>query len=148
MDSLRHHRDYLEDEWRGLRAAPLSVRKAMLVAMLVDGLVDRIFAEDAEADDILAYRAGLAAASPALGLILTLASRRAELVTEAVAVPLAGYGGLSVEDFMVSLYNDHSVQRLRLIAPDGERHDMLDALDAAIAALDRRLAAILNNPTS
>ena len=58
------------------------------------------------------------------------------LVTEAVTVPIADYGSLSIEDFMVSLYNDHTVQRLRLALPDGTRVDMLETLREAMAALD------------
>ncbi len=138
MDKLRQHRDYLEGEWLSLKARPLSARQAMLVAALVDAYVDRLFAADAEADDILTYRAAMGTTYPALGLILALWARRPDiaLVTEAVAVPIADYGRLSVEDFMVSLYNDHSVQRVLLALPDGTRRDMLETLREAIAALD------------
>lgn len=137
MDSLSQHRAYLEAEWRGLQAAPLSRRKAMLVAALIDAFVDRMFAAEG-AEDILAYRAELAAAQPALGLVMALCAGRdgMAVVTEAVAVPIADYGALGVEDFMVSLYNDHSVQRLRLVLPDGGRRDMLVVLGEAIAGLD------------
>jgi hypothetical protein len=62
---------------------------------------------------------------------MALCSGRVRLVTEAVAVPIADYGALAVEDFMVSLYNDHSVQRLRL-----NGSDMMKTLAEAIAALD------------
>ncbi|MNL47434.1 hypothetical protein D3C87_1702240 [compost metagenome] len=55
---------------------------------------------------------------------------------EAVEVPISAYGSLSVEDFMVSLYNDHTVQRLQIVATDGSRHDMIETLDQAIGALD------------
>ncbi len=108
----------------------------MLVAALIDAFVDRMFAAGA-ADDILAYRAELATAQPALGLIMALCAARdgIGLVTEAVTVPIADYGALGVEDFMVSLYNDHSVQRLRLVLPDGGRRDMLAVLEEAIAGL-------------
>lgn len=109
----------------------------MLVAMLIDAQVDRLFAAHSEPDDILAFRAEAAAGSAALGLVMALASQRGvRLVTEAVAVPLADYAALPIEDFMVSLYNDHSVQRLRLVTEDGCHHDMLDTLRAAISALD------------
>ena len=112
----------------------------MLVAALVDAYVDRLFAADPDADDILVYRAKLGAAAPALGLILALGAGRdgVRLVTEAVSVPLADYGALDVEDFMVSLYNDHSVPRLLLALPDGGRRDMLEVLEEAIAALEQR----------
>ena len=135
MDSLRLHRDYLEAEWESLRVAPLSARKARLVAALIDAYVDRMFAASSDAD-ILEFRGGMAARSRGLGQIIALCSDRATLVTEAVAVPIAEYGTLGIEDFMVSLYNDHSVQRLRLVTTDGERFDMLDVLAEAIGALD------------
>ena len=113
----------------------LSRRKAMLAAYLIDGFVDRLFAARAEpAGDSLAFRAGIASRYPALALILDLVAGRAELTLEAVEVPLADYGKLSVEDFMVSLYNQHSVQRLRIATADG-REDVHLVLAAAIAAL-------------
>lgn len=137
MADLDRHRDYLLGEWSGARAAPLSARKAMLVAMLIDAYVDRLFAADHPANgDVLAFRAEMGAQSPALGRIMALCSGRGiRLVTEPVQVPLAEYDRLSVEDFMVSLYNDHSVQRLMLVKDDGRRHDMLDTLRDAVSAL-------------
>jgi hypothetical protein len=137
LDSLRAHRDYLEAEWRSLQATPLSARKAMLVAALIDAYVDRMFAAQAEPEDILVFRAEVAERSLALELVLALCSQRGvRLVTEAVAVPIAAYAALQVEDFMVSLYNDHTVQRLRLVMADGSQHDTLATLRDAIAALD------------
>ena len=108
------------------------------MAALVDAYVDRLFASDAEAEDILDFRAALRKRSPALGLVMALCAQdgSVQLVTEAVAVPVEDYGALGVEDFMVSLYNDHSVQRLRLALPDGDRCDMLDVLAEAIGALE------------
>lgn len=137
MDSLRWHRDYLEGAWRAAQAAPLSARKAMLVAMLIDAYVDRLFTGQAVEGDILAYRAELAAAVRALGLVMALCADRdgISLVTEAVEVPLDDYGRLGVEDFMVSVYNDHTVQRLRVVLPDGGRWDMLETLREAFEAL-------------
>lgn len=41
------------------RAAPLARRKALLVALLIDAFVDRLFAVGGRGDDILAYRAEL-----------------------------------------------------------------------------------------
>ena len=55
------------------------------------------------------------------------------LVTE--AMPVADYGALAVEDFMVSLYNDQTVQRLLLVTADGSRHGMLETLRDALGAL-------------
>ena len=137
MAELRAHLAYLRAALEAAQAAPLSMRKAMLAVMLADAYADRLFAED-EADDVLAFRAGLAATSPDLGLVLELAAMRPEgvrLVTEAVAVPLAGYGALAVEDFMVSLYNDHSVQRVRIALPDGGRRDVHEVLAEAVDRL-------------
>lgn len=108
----------------------------MLAAYLIDTFVDRLFAARAEpAGDILAFRADIAAAHSSLGLVLDLAAGRAELSLDAVEVPLSDYGELSVEDFMVSLYNQHSVQRLRIALPDGGRAEVHVVLAAAIAAL-------------
>lgn len=116
----------------------MSMRKAGLLAALIDAYVDRLFAADESKDDIIAFRAALAEGSPALADVMALCSQRAgvTLAVEAVAVPLADYAALSVEDFMVSLYNDHSVQRLRLVQADGTRRDALVVLGDAIAALD------------
>ena len=136
MDSLRQHRDYLEAEWQSLRAAPLSARKARLVAALIDAYVDRLFASAPDIDDILKFRAGIAASSPGLGRIMALCSGRSSLELATVTVPISDYGALPVEDFMVSLYNDHTVQRLLLKTADGSCHDMIETLDQAIGALD------------
>jgi hypothetical protein len=117
------------------RQAMLSRKKAMLAAYLIDAYADRLFAARNEpAADMLAFRAELAAASPALALVFELVAGRAELVIEAVEVPIAEYGKLSVEDFMVSLYNQHTVQRVRIVAADGQ-HEVHEILAAAMAAL-------------
>lgn len=114
----------------------LSRKKAMLAVYLVDAYVDRLFSARAEpAGDVLEFRAGLAGAHPALATAFDLVAGRAELVTEAVEVPLADYGKLGVEDFMVSLYNGHTVQRLRIVGPEGDRQDVHEVLAAAVGAL-------------
>lgn len=108
----------------------------MLAAYLIDAFVDRLFAARAEpAGDILAFRADIAAAHASLGLVLDLVAARVELRLEAVEVPLSDYNSLSVEDFMVSLYNQHSVQRLRIVLPDGMRTDVHAVLAATVVAL-------------
>ena len=137
MAELDRHWAYLEEAGRAAQAAPLSQRKAMLVVMLVDAYVDRQFAASPEADDVLVFRAAIAEARPALGVIMALAAGRGDvrLVTEAVAIPLAEYGALPVEDFMVSLYNDHSVQRLRIVGPDGGNRYLHETLAEAMAGL-------------
>jgi len=49
-------------------------------------------------------------------------------------VPLGDYGKLGVEDFMVSLYNGHTVQRV-LIAEGTARCDVHAVLAEALKAL-------------
>lgn len=116
--------------------ATLSRRKAMLAAYLVDAYADRLFVARAEpAADVLEFRAGLARANPALATIFAVVAGRAELLTEAVEVPLADYGKLGVADFMVSLYNGHTVQRLRILSLGGARHDVHEVLQGAVEAL-------------
>jgi hypothetical protein len=104
----------------------------MLAAMLIDAQADRLLPAG---EDILAFRARLGAQSPALALIFDLCADRSRLVTEAVAVRIADCPKLGVEDFMVSLYNGHSVQRVRIAPEDGTRHDAHAVLDEAVAAL-------------
>ena len=137
LDSLKQHLAYLEAEFAACRAAPLSRSNAMLVALLVDAYADRLFEAGPE-DDILVFRKGLGATSPALQLIFALCALREDgprLVTEAVEVLIVDYPKLKVEDFMVSLYNDHTVQRVRIALPDGGRRDVHEVLAEAIAAL-------------
>jgi len=107
----------------------------MLAAMLADAYADRLFSAQDETDDVLQFRAGLAARSEALGRCFGLVRGDIRLVTEAVEVPLADYGRLSVEDFMVSLYNHHTVQRVRMVLPDGTRVPAHPVVGAAIAFL-------------
>jgi hypothetical protein len=101
----------------------------------VDAYADRLFGEQDGTDDILEFRRDLAGRSPELGLCFAVIRGDARLVTEAVQVPLAEYGGLSVEDFMVSLYNDHSVQRVRMVLGDGTRLPAHEVVGQAIAYL-------------
>ena len=120
------------------RAAPLSAKRAMRAALTLDAAADA----HAAGGDVLAVRAALAARSEALRLLFALCAMRADgprLVTEAVTVPLGDYGKLGVEDFMVSLYNGHTVQRV-LIAEGTARRDvhavLAEALEALAAASD------------
>jgi hypothetical protein len=133
IDTSRHLA-YAAEAVGDARCATLSRKKAQLAAFLVDAYVDRLFAAiGAPAGDILAFRADLAAARPALALVFDLVAGRAELVIEAVEVPIADYGKLSVEDYMVSLYNHNTVQRVRIATPDGRRADIHAVLAEAIA---------------
>lgn len=111
----------------------------MLVAALTDAYVDRLFAATPGADDILNFRAELAGDVPALGAVFDLCGFRARLAVETVQIPLTEFGTLPVEDFMVSLYNDHSVQRVMLIGADGEHRLAHSVLAEAIGALRTRM---------
>ena len=138
MASLAEHWAYLEAEWQAAQAAPLSLRRAMLVAALLDAYADRLFAAAPEADDTLVFRAELAAAAPELGLVFELCAQRVggpRLAVEAVSVPTSDLGALQVEDFMVSLYNDHTVQRVVVAWLDGTRRLAHDVLARAVKAL-------------
>lgn len=135
MAELARHLAYLRAEHEAAQRAPLSARKALLVVMLVDAYADRLFAAQADEDDVLVFRERLAAAIPALGLVFDVAAGRARLVTEAVEVPMADYDKLSVQDFMVSLYNAHSVQRVQIVAADGTRHDAHGVVAEAVEAV-------------
>ena len=122
--------------------APLSVKKAWLAALLVDQAADALFAarHGGQGEDILAFRESLAKHSEPLALVFAVAGRELELVTEAVEVPLGDYPTLGVEDFMVSLYTNRTVQRVRVVLADGGRRDVHEVLAAAIQAL-RSLSA-------
>jgi hypothetical protein len=104
----------------------------MLAALLADAYADRLMPAGG---DILAFRETLGGRSAALRLIFDLVAGRARLVTEAVEVPIADYPALGVEDFMVSLYNDHTVQRVRVVDAERSRHDVHEVLADAVAAL-------------
>lgn len=107
----------------------------MLVCALCDAYADRLFGEQDATDDILAFRAGLAGRSEALARVFAVVRGEARLVTEAVQVPLEDYGQLRVEDFMVSLYNDHSVQRVRMVLADDTRLMAHPVVEQAVAFL-------------
>jgi hypothetical protein len=117
-------------------AAPLSAKRAMLAALLIDAVADALFAASGE-DDVLEFRARLAKGSAALALVFGLCALRPDgerLVTEAVEVPIADYPALTTEDFMVSLYNDRTVMRVR-IAVEDQRHDVHAVLGKALRDL-------------
>lgn len=122
------------------RAAPLSVKKAWLAALLVDAAADVLFTarRGGQGEDILAFRADLAAQCAALALVFGVAGRERELVTEAVEVPVRDYPNLGVEDFMVSLYNGRAVQRVRVVLADGGRADVQEVLAEAVKFLATR----------
>ncbi|MDB5586702.1 MAG: hypothetical protein JWP26_1672 [Devosia sp.] len=128
------------EEHRHSLAAPLSVRKVLLVAVLLDHFADRVFAQFRHtpervfgAPDVLAWRATLAARSVGVELVGELASGRddgALLRVDAITVPIADYPALAVEDYMVSLYNQNTVQRVVVVRRDGSTvlaHEILAA---------------------
>jgi len=130
--SLADHFALIEAEYAEALAHPLSARHAMLVAVLLDKYADRLF--DARRDtapeklfyteDVLAFRTRLAAAVPALGRIFALCALAPDgprLVTKTVAVPLPDYPSLPLADFMVSLYNSNTVQRVVLVGTGDDR---------------------------
>jgi hypothetical protein len=136
--SLAGHLGYLRAELEAARAAPLSAKRARLAALLIDAYVDRLFAARHAGDaDVLAFRAELAVGSPALAAAFELANGTARLVTEAVEVPLDDYPALPLADFMVSLYNDHTVQRVFIVTPEGQRLPVHDVLGQALATIEK-----------
>jgi hypothetical protein len=118
-----------------LQNSPLSRKRAMLLALLIDAEVD-----SRASGDLLAYRAAMAQAHPALGLVMALCAMREPgptLVLEPVTVSAADAAMLSEADYMVSLYNSATVQRVRIAWPDGRREDVLEVLQAAVMSLER-----------
>ncbi len=142
--SLPNHLALLGDEYAASLAAPLSGRQAMLVAVLLDHFPDRVFAayrgtpaRVLGAEDLPAYRALLRKKSAALATIFDLCALRPggpRLLIKTVEVPLADYPKLSVEDFMVSLYNRHTVQRVMLVSADGAQTLAHEVLGEAVRA--------------
>ncbi len=131
LSTLAPYEARLAEAIADARAAPLSARRVLLAVALLDDFADRVFrtlfaAGDKRlggAADLPAFRARLAAETPALGLVFTLCGMDYEaprLVTHSVEVPLADYPRLSTADFMVSLYNRHTVQRVLFSGPAGE----------------------------
>jgi hypothetical protein len=118
--------------------APLSRRRILLAALLLDEALEAL-CKASGADDILAFRVMARQAHLALADLLdltALAEAGPSLRLETVEVPLADFGRLDLPDFMVSLYNQHSVQRARMAWADGRREDALPILARALAALD------------
>lgn len=115
----------IEAEYRASLAAPLSARKVLLVAVLLDHCADQFFAARRTrpdtvfgAEDPLRFRAELARRSPAMAAVFALGNQSATLRLDSVTVPIADYPRLGIEDFMVSLYNQNTVQRVMLARSD------------------------------
>ena len=140
----------IREAYRTALTFPLSSRKTLLVAVLLDNVCDQAFAElrgrhpesPFHADDVLAFREHLRMQAPALHLIFGLcafAPGSPRLETRAVAVPIEAYRGLSVEDFMVCLYNAGAVQRVVIVEEGGGTHLAHEVLGEAIEHLERIL---------
>jgi hypothetical protein len=121
----------IQEAFRIAGAHPLSSRKALLVAVLLDNFCDRAFeilrklgsAQVFQAPDVLAFRRCLRNEEPALGLIFDLcatAPNGPRLETRTIEVAIEAYGELSIEDYMVSLYNANTVQRVVIVNEMGE----------------------------
>jgi hypothetical protein len=147
------HFALIRDEYDASLTAPLSARRALLVAVLLDHLPDRIFsafrapAPEAlgHAEDVVAYRSNLRAQSPALGTIFDLCTPHPAaptLKTVAIAVPIADYPSLRVEDYMVSLYNQNTVQRVVIAWPDGTQALAHEILAEAMAWWEAEMARL------
>jgi hypothetical protein len=134
--TLEQHFTYLRLISDEARAAPLSIRKARLAFTLTDAAIDRLFEAGGTGDeDVLAHRRRLTASSPALALCAAIADGALRLEVKTVAVSRDDYSRLSEAEYMVSLYNDTTVPRLVVIAPDGTGHEALIILDGALKAL-------------
>jgi hypothetical protein len=138
----------VEEAFGAVRSHPLSSRKTLLVAVLLDNFCDQAF--DAlrgsqpvrvfDAEDVLGFRQRLRAEEPALGPIFDLCASQPggpRLEIRAVAVPIEKYGTLSIEDYMVSLYNDNTVQRVVIAAQDWPILVAHEVLGKAIAYLKK-----------
>lgn len=141
--TLADHFSMILAEIADLDAHPLSARQAKLVLTLFDKFADRVYFDRrdrapeplAAAADIIAWRDGLRARCPALGAIFDACAVPpvGGLVTAAVEVPLADFPRLSTADFMVSLYNGLTVQRVLLAAPDGPTRLAREVIGEALA---------------
>lgn len=141
MTASDPHLDYLRAVLDDARAAPLSGRKVRLVALLADAYADRLFAEASGDRDVRVFRRELASRSAALAAVFAVANDSARIVTDTIEVPLADYPDLPLADFMVSLYNAHTVQRVRIAMPDGTRVPAHDVLAEAIEILEKQRAS-------
>ncbi|MEO6396626.1 MAG: hypothetical protein ABIO40_12045 [Devosia sp.] len=142
MLSLEQHFSYAEAALADAVAAPLSARKARLVAALIDALIDRCFdAGRTGAEDILAFRTKLLDSSPALASVVALAAARPDgpqLRLDVESLRPGVYAGLSEAQYMVSLYNGSTIPRLFVLFPDGTRQNAPDLLAGALDALRKR----------
>jgi hypothetical protein len=132
---LEPHFNYLRAAIAEARAAPLAIRKARLAIALLDAYVDRLYAADtSRAEDILTFRTGLSHTSPSLALLLAVAEQKPgapQLHLETAPLSPSDYSHLSEAEFMVSLYNDATMPKLLIIAPDNASFDAHSVLQDA-----------------
>ncbi|WP_181158442.1 hypothetical protein [Leucobacter massiliensis] len=117
-----------------LERSPLSRKRAMLLALLIDRAIDEV-----PAGDPLARCRHLVRG--ALGEVLRLAALHEQgprLVLD--TVPVEDPESLSEADYMVSVYCGGMAPRVRFAWPDGRREDALPLLRSAAAALRAVLA--------
>lgn len=145
--TLADHFSLIEAEIADLDAHPLSARQTKLVMTLVDKFADRVFldrrerhpdrvveVDGATIEDSIAWRDFLRAQSPALGAIFDVCAipPLAALETRAVEVPIPEYHRLSTADFMVSLYNKNTVQRVLLVFSGGKTELACEVIGTAL----------------
>ena len=130
---LEHHS--ITTALAALEHSPLSRKKAMLLALLIDAEIDA-----RSSGDPLVHRATVATTHTALALVMELCGMREDgprLTLEPMTITAAEAPTLREADYMVSLYNAATVQRVRIAWPDGRREDALEVLRQAVAALER-----------
>lgn len=103
----------------------------MLLALLIDRAVD-----ESSSGDLLRHRRQVATGD--LATVMMVAAMKDDgprLVVD--AVPLEDPTAVSEADYMVSVYNGGTVQRVQIAWPDGRREDALPVLRGAAAAVLR-----------
>jgi hypothetical protein len=110
----------------------------MLVIALIDVFIDRLFESAENEDDILEFRGRMATSSRGLGIVMDIAAHRPggpRVLVGSQPVPIERYSALSVEDFMVSLYNNHSIQQLIIAGEHQPEAELFPVLERALADL-------------
>lgn len=141
--ALGEHLALAAEETRLAFGAPLSRRRALRAAVLVDALADRVFEATRGApqavrgaEDLPQYRRRLAEESAALGILAQFTAMGPDAPRLEMAswpVPDTELAALGIEDFMVSLYNGQQVQRVVFAWPDGRRRLAHEVLAEALA---------------
>ena len=119
--TLAEHFALIEEEVAAAAAAPLSLRRARLCVDLCDVFADRVYGAAGSGsaavygcEDVLAFRNRVRAECVALATIFDAGAGRVALELRPVEVPASEFPGLTVEDYMVSLYNSNGVPRVML----------------------------------